>query len=293
MVLAPVCRKGVIVPPSSRFERDSAVTPRGHGVYDAVIDEGWFVIDGAAPNGGYVTAIAARAMAAASNRPDPITITAHFLQPPQPGGVQVVTEIVREGGRHSTVAADVRQDGVSLTRVLATFGDLSRASGPTVVTLDPPQLPPIEECVATVEAATQAHDRGEAPPPAEILQRCEHRQPAEYLGWTRDASLGIAVNGGYIRWPDTPTVDPFGLLVIADCYPPAVFNLGSHIPVGWAPTIELTVQIRARPVAGWLRTQFTTQAVTNGYLEEDGQIWDADGNLVALSRQTAMLGRAR
>jgi len=84
-------------------------------------------------------------------------------------------------------------------------------------------------------------------------------------------------------------MDSLGLLVVADALAPAVFNtLGS---TSWVPTIELTVQVRGRPVPGYLAVSFRTRAITHGYLEEDGEIWDAGGNLVALSRQLALAPR--
>ena len=39
----------------TRFERDSAVTRAGDGVYDVRIDGGWWIVVGA--NGGYLAAI--------------------------------------------------------------------------------------------------------------------------------------------------------------------------------------------------------------------------------------------
>jgi acyl-CoA thioesterase len=69
-----------------------------------------------------------------------------------------------------------------------------------------------------------------------------------------------------------------------------VFDLGVS-EVAWAPTIELTVQVRARPTPGWLSTRFTTRALMDGYFEEDGELWDASGRLVAISRQLALVGR--
>ena len=46
-----------------------------------------------------------------------------------------------------------------------------------------------------------------------------------------------------------------------------------------------------RPTPGWLRCQFTTRFVTGGFLEEDGEIWDAEDRLVAQSRQLALVPR--
>ena len=57
------------------------------------------------------------------------------------------------------------------------------------------------------------------------------------------------------------------------------------------PTIELTVHIRAVPAPGWLRTVMSTRFLMDGYLEEDGEIWDSTGTLVAQSRQFGMIFR--
>ncbi len=275
-----------------RFTRDTAVERVADGRYSGRVDPGWAVIDGAAPNGGYLMAMAARAMRdPVPAHPDPVTLTAHFLAPPSPGEVTIDVEVLRTGRRHATVAATLRQEGDAKVRLLGAFGDLSAADGPTRVDRRPPQLPPVEACVDfTAENERRAADGGFAPPP--IVSRFDHRIPAGVLGWTGGAPSGRGEIGGYLRWREGTAMDTLGLLVVADCYPPAVFDSGLG-EVGWVPTIELTVQVRKRPAAGYLAGWFTTEAVTAGYLEEDGEVWDADGDLVVLSRQLALAARPR
>jgi hypothetical protein len=275
----------------SRFATDTAVSQVDRTRFRGLVDAGWAVIDGAAPNGGYLLAIAARAMRAGLPHPDPVTLTGHFLAPPAPGEVTIDVEVVRRGRRHSTVAARMHQDGHELTRLLGTFGDLAAAAGPTRVDRRPPDLPPLDDCVPVTDLAEgAARDGAGAPPAPPILLRFDHRMPAGVMGWAEGAPTGRGETGGYLRWRDGATMDTLGLLVVADCYPPAVFNAGVG-EVGWVPTIELTVQVRKRPAPGFLSAWFTTEAITAGYVEEDGAVWDAAGDLVVLSRQLALAAR--
>ena len=273
----------------SRFERDTAVTVLGDGRYGGRIDPGWAVIDGAAPNGGYVLALAARAMRDPLPHPDPVTVTGHYLASPVPGEVEIDVEVVRAGRRHSTVQARMTQDGREILRTLGTFADLDAADGPTRVDRRPPTLPPVEDCLDVTAAAVEAGRAGGYPAPP-ILERFDHRATPEMMAWAVGQPLGRAEMGGWLQWADGAPMDTLGLLVVADCYPPAVFNSGDS-RLGWVPTIELTVQVRKHPTPGYLAALMTTQAVTNGYLEEDGEVWDADGDLVALSRQLALSAR--
>jgi acyl-CoA thioesterase len=251
--------------------------------FSAECRAGWLVTDGAAPNGGYLMAIAARAMTQRAQRPDPVTLTAHFLAPPTLGPLVIETELVRSGGRHRTVAARLLQDDVECVRLLGAFGDLERAEGPSRIDREPPPWPPVEELSDPLER------RGDVKVP-EIMHRLEHRMPPETLGWMRGEPSGAGIHGGHCRWPDAERIDGLGLLFVVDAYAPTVFDLGVT-GIGWAPTMELTVQVRARPAAGWLTTYFATRGLTDGYFEEDGEVWDQTGRLVALSRQLALVGR--
>ena len=47
------------------------------------VHDGWDIAGNA--NGGYLLAIAGRAMRDASGRPDPVSVTAHYLRPGTPG----------------------------------------------------------------------------------------------------------------------------------------------------------------------------------------------------------------
>jgi acyl-CoA thioesterase len=276
---------------TDRFTQDTAVEAVGPDRYRGRIDPGWSVVDRRAPNGGYVMALAARAMRTGLPHPDPVSLTAYFLAPPDPGVVDIEVELVRSGRRHTTVAATLTQDGRQQTRLLGTFADLAQAEGPDHLELTPPRLPPIEDCLDVTTAADRAASHQAASFP--IQQRFDHRQPAELASWAVGSPTGRAEIGGYLRFADAAqddAIDTLGLLVVADCFAPAIFNTEVG-RTSWVPTVELTVQVRSRPVPGYLAAMFRTRAITHGYLEEDGEVWDAGGNLVALSRQLALAPR--
>jgi acyl-CoA thioesterase len=49
------------------------------------------------------------------------------------------------------------------------------------------------------------------------------------------------------------------------------------------------VHVRARPAPGWMLGRFVTEDLRDGRMVEDGWLWDAEGTLIARSRQLAML----
>jgi hypothetical protein len=101
-------------------------------------------------DGGYTLAIAARAAAEAAERPDPVTVTAHYLAPARAGPVTVEARAIRRGNRFATVAATLASAERPLLALLGTFAELGGYDGPERVEGAPPTLPPPEECVLVV-----------------------------------------------------------------------------------------------------------------------------------------------
>ena len=94
---------------------------------------------------------------------------------------------------------------------------------------------------------------------------------------------------GWVRFREERPYDLVSIFLIADSFPPPV--IVSQGPVAWVPTLTLSVNVRNVPEAGWLRCSFRTRFINNGILEEDGQVWDEQGKLVAISRQFAQYRR--
>jgi acyl-CoA thioesterase len=125
------------------------------------------------------------------------------------------------------------------------------------------------------------------PPP--FMGKIELRLHPEDGQFPLGKRTGQALMRGWFRLRNDEPADTIALLCAADAFPPTAFN--ADFPVAWTPTIELTVHVRARPEPGWLRCKFATHFVTGGFLEEDGEIWDSTGRLVAQSRQLALVPR--
>src|SRR6476646_11195752 len=90
-------------PLAGPFATATAVQSVAAGEWVASIDPGWEIAGNA--NGGYLLAMATRALAAAAGRPDPVTVTAHYLSPGRPGSVRIATQILKEGKRFATGTA--------------------------------------------------------------------------------------------------------------------------------------------------------------------------------------------
>jgi len=52
-----------------------------------------------------------------------------------------------------------------------------------------------------------------------------------------------------------------------------------------------TRHVRARPAEGWAIVPHATRTIAGGHFEEDCEVWDSRAQLVAQSRQLALLPR--
>lgn len=261
------------------FERDTAVRREAENIYTATIDDSWWVVAG--PNGGYVAAILVRALTdagrgASDQEPRPLrSLTIHYLRPPAAGEAQVRVTIERAGRSVSYLSARLEQDGRPCALALAVLatdreGTLEFADAPA------PDVP-------QPEAIEPQPDHADAPP----FGRHFDFRPA--IGGLPFSGASEALTGGWLRLQDEDRpLDAALVTALTDSWYPAAFAVATK-PVA-VPTLDLTVHLRAplpQP-AGWVLSRVRTRVARAGMLEEDSELWSADGELLAQSRQLAL-----
>jgi acyl-CoA thioesterase len=262
---------------TSPFEAAVAIEPRGAGRYDGVVDDAF---DGpAAPNGGVLAATMLRAVQAelGEGAPPPRTIAAHYLEAPAHGPVEIGVDVLRRGKR--VAVADVRmlQEGklACQATVVASAGRVQPA-GPRA---RPPAAPPPD--------SVEPNDMSVVPGAPRLFSRLELRPTFGPAIFSRGEQ---ALTGGWmsLRDDDAP-LDAARLCALCDLWWPAVFGT-AEAPV-YVPTLQLTVYLRrterepTAPVLG----RFESRHAAEGHVEESGELWSADGELLAESTQLALL----
>lgn len=263
------------------FADATAVHDRGDGTFATAIQPGWDIRGNA--NGGYLLAILGRAMRNASGRPDPISVTAHYLSPGRPGPVTATTSEVKTGRLLTTMRGSLATDERTLIEAIGTFGDLSAMEGPERIDVAPADLPPPDDCPEVRPAV------GEEGFPPSFFDNIDLRLHPDDAGFHQGNPSGELEMRGWLRLRHDEPIDTVALLLVIDALPPTVFN--ARLPIAWVPTVELTTHVRSRPAPGWLRCEFRTHFVSNGMLEVDGRIWDSNQHIVALGRQLALVPR--
>lgn len=262
------------------FAEATSVARLSDGTYAGEIHAGWDIFG--VSNGGYVMAIAARAMADMARGRDLVSVSGHFTNPGSPGPITIELTEVKVGRAISTLRADVIKDDKILLAATGSFADADREINPVEwVQGAPPELPPIDQCLRAVP-------NPDAPlPPPFMGKVAVALHPDDVTAF--DGGTGVAQMRGWFRLLEDEQPDALATVVAADAFPPAVFN--ANLPLQWTPTLDLTVHVRDPRPRSWMRCVFNTRFVSGGMLEEDSEIWDEDGKLVAQSRQLALVPR--
>ncbi len=260
------------------FEFDDATAVAHDG--SVVLPERWTMGPGFA-HGGYLMSVALAAATEETHHPDPVTMSAHFVRPGKVGPAKVETTVIKAGRSLSTIRADVHQDDEVCVATLTTFGDLSTATDIGYRSIEPPDLPPPDRCVAA--------DPAKVPSIPRMVGNLDLRLTPESTGWASGLPHDRATMEGWVSFRDGRPIDTLSLPMFADALPQPVLNVG--VVALWTPTIELTVHVRRRPTTERLGVAFRTQLLSGTYFESSGTLWNDDGTLVAMSRQIQLINR--
>ena len=263
---------------------DAATTVRraeGGGLI-AELDPGWDV-GGGILNGGYLLSVVGRAAVLESPHPHPVALSAGYLRAPV-AGPAALTVVPGTAGRtlaHSLVTlSDGAGPALTVQATTATLDD-----GPSAYAEPLPDVPPVEECFSLAEHRHLAPAGMQVPG---LSLRVDTRLDPATAGWAFGQPAGEPVLRAWMRFADGREPDPLALLTFADALPPTSFAMGN---LGWAPTVQLQVLVRALPAPGWCLVEARSSESASGWVDEDYRIWDSTGRLVAQSRQLARAPR--
>jgi acyl-coenzyme A thioesterase PaaI-like protein len=282
------------------FDEATAVSRRADGEYDVLPDQRFALVTpgGKAPpavNGGALIATVLRAVLDSSPHPHPVATTAHFLRVARLEPAQVRVTWLKQGKTAATARAALIQDGREVLDMTVTTGTVPASAPPGAAaeaaepgeltwTGPPPDFPPIEDCVDLGPWSGSVSVDGAQ---GYALQVSVLLDPAT-TGWRARDPAGVPEMRGYFGLREPRDPDAYLLALAVDGLPPVVFGLGA---TGWAPTVELTWYMRAVPRPGPLRVAARSRHVGGGWFDEESEVWDAAGCLVAQSRQLARVGR--
>ncbi len=286
------------------FDRDTAVRELRRTNGDEQLVEVEFAADvspdwraGRGPHGGYLAAMLTRALIETVADPlrAPRSLTIHYARAPRPGPVSILTSIERAGRSLSTLSARMEQDGKLITLALAAFS--VPWSAQEVLELPMPD-------VAPPDPARQAGVPLFAGAPPFTRQIVVQRRTGAVPFTGSDAPMEV---GAWLGLAEPRTIDPISLAFFSDAlFSPPFIRLADPATT---PTVDLTVHFRtplppARPHGGeacdgdvasrppldqLCFARFRSGLVQDGFFEEDGVIWAADGTVLAQSRQLGIV----
>ena len=261
----------------SAFARATAVDALGDGAWRASCEPSWSTQLG--PNGGYLAAIILRAMTAELDDParEARSLTCHYLRPPGAGELRVDVTVERSGRSLSTVSARLSQGGALCVIAVGAFavdfrgaldyaGDAARDAG-------------ARRRRAPAAGGHRPDHRAlrDAPDDRRAALRRRGRVDERRLAALRRRAAARRARPGDVRRR---------LVAVADAAPHAA-GRGAHD----RPHRPLPRAARRPPRSSTepVLAVFRSSTAAGGFFEEDGELWSADGVLLAHSRQLALL----
>lgn len=253
-----------------------AADPLGGGRFAVQLTADWNTAN-QTPNGGYILAVLQHATMLEAAHPDPLSIAITYFRPALVGEAEVRIREVRVGRRVSTYDAILVQGDKEIAHAVVSTHDWERTGSVEHLPHAAPSIPRPEEC----DDSGKLIPRDMVP----ILDRYRYRTD-RVPGWLTGAPTGVTESLSWIRAADERPVDALLAGAMVDAFPPVTAEIG-HLA---SSTIQLTVHYRRKPVdTVWALGHVTSRHVIAGYHDEDVELWDEQGRLIAQSRQLAIL----
>ena len=268
------------------FDRDTAVWLEAEDgntrLFAAEVSPDWRA--GRGPHGGYLAAMLLRSLVETVADPirAPRSLTIHYARAPEPGPVTIRTAIERAGRSLSTLSARMERDGSLIALALAAFS--VPWSAPEIAELpipdvDPPD--PLRETGRTLHPA--------APPFTQHLVLQPRVGAIPFQGSEHPMEIG-----GWLGLTEPRPIDALSLAFFSDAlFSPPFIRMSE---AGTSPTIDLTIHFRTPlPLTSTPNPEelcfarFRSGLMHEGFFDEDGVIWAADGTVLAQSRQLAIM----
>ncbi len=251
------------------FDQDIFLTGRSSFSCAGKIADNWSVNGN--PDGGYLMAMLAGAILQKSEKKKLVLLTANFISRTVQGEALIQTERMGSSRQFERWEARLVQDGKETVRAFGTCAE-GDGAGENHYEKQAPVLAPLKDCVAIPEM-----------PRYSIFQNMDVRLDPSCSGWMFGNLSEKSEQKGWIKFKEDRPFDQLSMLLLADSFPPPV--LASQGVITWVPTIEMSVNIRAIPSTKWLKCVFRSHFRNGGFVEEDGEIWEENGQLAAISRQ--------
>jgi acyl-coenzyme A thioesterase PaaI-like protein len=279
----------------SEFDRDTAVrelsrTADDGGVrvaFAADVSPDWRA--GRGPHGGYLAAMLLRALVdtVADPKRSPRSLTIHYARAPEPGPVTITATVERVGRSLSTLSARMEQGDKLTALALAAFS--VPWSAPEIAELPMPDI-----AAQDPERKPGAPLFKSAPPFTKHIVIQPRIGAVPFTG--SDAAMEI---GSWLGLAEPRPIDALSLAFFSDAlFSPPFIRLSEPATT---PTVDLTIHFR-RPLPAATETaslpdggcelcfaRFRSGLVQDGFFEEDGVIWAADGSVLAQSRQLGIV----
>ncbi|MFJ4433711.1 acyl-CoA thioesterase [Pseudomonas sp. NPDC089395] len=235
---------------------------------------------GRAAFGGLMAAMVYQTMRQKLSDNRPVrSLAISFVAPATPDvPIRFEVEVLREGKAVSTLLGRAVQEGQVVTLVQGNFG----AGRPSVVEV--PTLPAMEMKPLDQAAPELPYIQGVTP---EFMRHVALRWAVGGLPFSGNQSRQM---GGWVRLRDVAEeqVNEAHLLALVDAWPPSLMPFLKQPAAGstltW--TIEFIQPVASLSTLDWCRYCVETEHARDGYGHAAAALWTADGELLALSRQT-------